>query len=265
MHYKKLLIVIFLFVTIACKQENSKNTNTSADADTVVTNNKTAPAQIITDSLTGKYRGEFGSTTIFLSLNYINLDNSSASGYNIVKGNKRNIKGKVEAKDGILYFNLSEPGDDKHDGVFNFTLDPETLVIEGTWTPNDEKITSAKTLKLNKAKPTSPDDEIEGDWYFGYEVIENNERTDYCNGYIKFKKDGTCMLELHKWDDTSDKEINEVVKGSWEKQNNVLTLYTGKSKILKKNKYTLKYTVENEEFGFGYYYGDNITISNSFF
>lgn len=253
---------LILSATIfSCGAEKTENIINNSDTlpDKQLNNNQ----QIITDSLLGEYRGEFGKTTIFLNLSYINLDNGSASGYNIVRGNRRNIKGNVEEKDGLLYFKLSEPGNHEHDGVFDFTLNPATHEIEGTWTPNDNKVAQARTIKLKKIEKTGPDDMIDGEWFLSYEIINNDEVAEYLQGFITFKKDGTCFIKINKWDEASDRNITEEIKGSWIKENKTVKLDIQKNKILKKQKFVLKYKVESEEFGYGYYFGDNLTISNT--
>ena len=66
-------------------------------------------------------------------------------GHSIVAGNNRPFKGKF-TKEGTNYkADVSEPGDDKYDGKFSFTINIDEaktneIYMEGTWKANDKKL-----------------------------------------------------------------------------------------------------------------------------
>jgi hypothetical protein len=66
----------------------------------------------------------------------------------IVAGNVRPLSGKMT---GTQHFLLSEPGDNKFDGKFDFTFQNDSLI--GTWTANDKKLTvRSRTFRLAQKK-----------------------------------------------------------------------------------------------------------------
>ncbi len=87
------------------------------------------------------------SNKINISINHIK--NDSIYGHSVVAGNSRQFKGKFDEES--LFVKVSEPGDDKCDGVFEFTFYPKSQRIEGKWTANDNKISVTKrTYDLEK-------------------------------------------------------------------------------------------------------------------
>lgn len=77
--------------------------------------------------------------------NKINIALDSISGevlygHSVVAGNIRPFKGTFSLKEGIYTVVAQEPGDNKYDGVFTFTLIPEKGILNGTWTANDKKL-----------------------------------------------------------------------------------------------------------------------------
>ena len=61
-------------------------------------------------------------------------------GHSVVAGNIRPFKGKLTKQGEIYLAECKEPGDDKYDGVFTFTLDPAGESIKGAWVSNDKKL-----------------------------------------------------------------------------------------------------------------------------
>lgn len=134
-----LLLFTILFLS-ACK---NKGNDTEGDAQT----------QDTLTNLYGHWVGEFTAETfknedlknnskINISIKRID-HNLQVTGESIVSGNKRPFKGTVEIVDGTYHFSLQEPGTDKFDGVFEFTIDdkidgPEKLA--GTWTAFNKKL-----------------------------------------------------------------------------------------------------------------------------
>jgi len=60
------------------------------------------------------------------------IEEGIVTGHSVVAGNDRPFTGTIKDSNGIYSFILKEPGDDKYDGTFNFTI--RDSVLEGTWT-----------------------------------------------------------------------------------------------------------------------------------
>ena len=118
------------------------NSVTEEQKDTVATSiEETPPASDINNSLIGEWKGAFGNDQLLINIESIN-DDGSVTGFNIVKNNKRALTGVKNGDE----FELKEPGDDKWDGVFKFTITENTAT--GTWTANNGK--STKQFSLTK-------------------------------------------------------------------------------------------------------------------
>lgn len=111
------------------------------------------------DRCLGSYFGEFEAVEMDYKKNpsYTNkinitlneLSEQSVRGYSIVAGNKRHFFGKFQFKDGKMAVKVSEPGDDKYDGVFDFSIDTTTLSLEGQWLANNRNLAvPSRTYKL---------------------------------------------------------------------------------------------------------------------
>lgn len=101
------------------------------------------------EQLIGSYVGAFGQNMINITI--FKAANGVAEGYSVCAGNFRKIDGTFSTTKGDVYvFSMKEPGDDKYDGKFDFTLIPETKTIEGKWTPFKAEGNSVKKYTLNK-------------------------------------------------------------------------------------------------------------------
>jgi len=72
---------------------------------------------------------------ITLSLDSIRSD--VFFGHSVAAGNIRPFKGTYKVTSGAYAVEASEPGDDKYDGKFSFTIFPKNDSINGTWKAND--------------------------------------------------------------------------------------------------------------------------------
>jgi|JI10StandDraft_1071094.scaffolds.fasta_scaffold536317_1 type II secretory pathway pseudopilin PulG len=107
---------------------------------------ETTPQQAeMTDfsNLIGEWKGEFGDNQLALTIEAINAD-GSVTGFDIVKGNSRPLTGTVTKNGDDYDFELKEPGNDKWDGVFKFSIYGNTA--RGNWTANNGKSTKQFTL-----------------------------------------------------------------------------------------------------------------------
>ena len=84
-----------------------------------------------------KETGEFVySNKITVSLDSIGGD--TFYGHSVDAGNSRPFKGTFKLDKGIYNVNAAEPGDDKYDGKFSFTVYPDS--ITGTWKANNTNL-----------------------------------------------------------------------------------------------------------------------------
>ncbi|MBL7918730.1 MAG: YARHG domain-containing protein [Bacteroidia bacterium] len=106
------------------------------------------------NSLIGFYVGDFEAVVLdekkapsyFNRIN-ISIDsivNEILFGHSVVAGNKRPFKGNFLQKDGTYTSEAKEPGNEKYDGVFTFTINPTTKNISGNWAANDKKLAVTK-------------------------------------------------------------------------------------------------------------------------
>ena len=138
---KNLFYLLLSIVLFSCNSKEKKDLTQKID--------NTQPEEIHTD-LYGSWVGEFivleRDTTRPESEMYSNKINivikkitaSEVLGQSVVAGNSRPLKGKVTTEGNTVHFVLNEPGDDKYDGVFDFEIKNDTLLV-GTWTANNTK------------------------------------------------------------------------------------------------------------------------------
>jgi len=241
----KKLFFAFLFAPaflVSCGGGDDKKTETEK-TDSVKTE-KPVPA-FDSQKLIGEYMGEFGKSTIIISINYISGKNTS--GYNIVRGNRRNIKGTVEAKDNFFHFKMDEPGNDAYDGKFDFSIDTTTLELAGSWKPykEDEKITP-KTYTLKPLEKTvDSTHEFLGDW-FGY---KNDTE-----GTLTLKDDGSFTYKGYYYGEKENLENEFNIKGSWIRNDKKVTLEFDRNPYMTASKMICTYT--KTEYGHALRYQD---------
>lgn len=137
---KNLFCLLLSILLFSC---NSKEKTTTKDTA------EDQPKEIRTD-LYGSYVGDFTvlerDTTRPEKENHINKINivikkittSKVTGQSIVAGNSRPLTGEMTVEGNTVHFILKEPGDDKNDGVFDFEIKNDTLLV-GTWIANNTK------------------------------------------------------------------------------------------------------------------------------
>jgi len=98
--------------------------------------------------LYGYWVGAFGKNKINIAIAY--TDSDSIYGHSVCAGNFRPIKGTIKSVGpGAYKINMLEPGDDKYDGEFKFTIDVDKKELSGTWKPYKNTV-SAKEYTLKK-------------------------------------------------------------------------------------------------------------------
>ena len=65
-------------------------------------------------------------------------------GHSVVAGNIRPFSGTYLLEEGNYVATCREPGNDRYDGVFVFTIYPENGTLTGTWTANDHTLAVSK-------------------------------------------------------------------------------------------------------------------------
>ncbi|GAB4412905.1 MAG: hypothetical protein OHK0039_19250 [Bacteroidia bacterium] len=101
------------------------------------------------NQLIGYWTGAFGKNKITLAL--AEAYGGKAAGHSVCAGNYRPVTGEMrDLGNGRYAFDLREPGDDRYDGRFSFTIDLGAGSLDGSWTPFQAQGNSAKTFSLKK-------------------------------------------------------------------------------------------------------------------
>ncbi len=197
------LLPLALATAVSCgndasdpKKQNTTETEEAAYVD---------PGTFDFDTLCGIYSGKFGNNELRLVINY--ASEGHAVGYNIVKGLQRNISGKVKLLPETVELELSEPGDDKNDGVFKLSMNRSTLIFTGTWIPNNKQL-KPKTFSLDRYLEPVTEDEITSAniaYYLNY-------IGDTSGNFLAFEDDGYCTYEHYPGGNFDQKEE---INGTW--------------------------------------------------
>lgn len=197
------------------------------------------------DTLKGNYFGDFGGSTIRLTINYVS--NKQVVGYNIYKGLMRNISGHVEETMEELVLNMAEPGDNPYDGNFKLSVNRETLKFSCIWEPLDTKL-KAKTFTLTKLKKLDYDDFNHKDpitndnFKFFYDHVADTVADVY------FEHDGLVRYEYYPNTGNPDgrSEQLSVIKGDWIVKEGKLFIDWEENPIFSKRKSSFKMVKESE-------------------
>ncbi len=146
----KIILVFFLFFSvISCK---NKATVDAKEGETKTGDKQLTAQEVVKkvyDKILGSFVGSFADNKITMLIS--KAEGDSVAGRSIVGGNDRPFAGLVSLKDGVYTITAKEPGDDKHDGTFNVTIDEaNNEIVKGNWVPFDEKITSKKEFVLQR-------------------------------------------------------------------------------------------------------------------
>lgn len=156
-----------------------------------------------TQSFLGTYQGKLGKSVVTVVINYIN--GNIVSGYDIVKGVRRNLNGKLEDKGSTADFDLSDPGDNASDGHYRFTLDTLKHSLTGDWKPLHAGKFPEASLNLKRRK----DAEEKGNDYGILETWQGGKKGGP-EGILSFDDDGLCQFEYYKNDQDSIDQINTI-------------------------------------------------------
>ncbi|MEO8666197.1 MAG: YARHG domain-containing protein [Ignavibacteria bacterium] len=164
-------IILLLCITVILNSCNSEKKivpgeakNEASESPRPTSTNNIGTKSEVSDTnknLYGYYTGEFLAVEYDDSKEYtysnvitVSIDSIVGSmlyGHSIVAGNDRPFKGMYENKNGVYSAEVSEPGDDKYDGVFYFSIDPASQKISGTWKSNSKDVyVTKRQYDLNK-------------------------------------------------------------------------------------------------------------------
>ncbi len=168
------------------------------------------------------------------------IEGESISGRSIVAGNDRPFSGTITPfKDdsGKFSVQVKEPGDDKYDGSFSFTLDPHEEILKGTWDANDDKlaVTKRKYKLEKKAFKYDRNLELEGLDYtelYGTYNEYTNESEGLTNG-VSSKNASAVLL--------TKKDVENLHKGDLEVMRNAIYARHGYSFKNRKMRYVFNY------------------------
>lgn len=151
---KYFLLAAVTLMAINCNNEKTsdeKNKETTTVADKPAAPQTTAALQAELkpyDKFLGSFVGPFGDNKITMLITRVTKD--SVSGRTIVGGNDRPFTGTYLKKDNVYEFKAKEPGDDKHDGDFTWTMtEDKSDVVSGNWVPYAKEL-KAKDFTLNR-------------------------------------------------------------------------------------------------------------------
>jgi hypothetical protein len=149
------------------------------------------------------------------------IEEEKVIGHTVVAGNDRPFKGTIKKENGIFYFEVKEPGDNKYDGVFTFQIKDNLL---GIWKAFQNIDISKRKYKLERR-------------VFNYDpniMLENNTR------FVDWKKNADDIPNKSKNNKNEEDEGPDPSEGSYYASATALIF-----KINASNKLLTKKEVEN--------------------
>ena len=167
---KKLLYIATAFIALSCGDSKEKEVIETASnvvnkhngtevysGDTAIVS---APSQ---EGIECSYVGDFEAVEVKpersyryankITISVDSLRDNKVFGHSVVAGNQRPFTGTYTLMKGkgLYTITATEPGDDKYDGKFNFYINQNDRVLEGTWVANNSKLeVSQRKYKLIK-------------------------------------------------------------------------------------------------------------------
>jgi hypothetical protein len=225
MRYRLTLAALLLTGVIAFMACNNAGKGKPDKVDSIPKKDSVAPSLADSSVATvenetrflGIYTGDFDGSPISIVLNYIS--GGHASGYNIHKGLKRNIRGNIAPAGSMLKFILDEPGNNKYDGRFDFYIDTATLSGRGKWTAMVDTTIKAKNFTISKKKKEE------------YDPLNSMMMDSLSNQTIWLKEDGSCEFAYYQHDSTKTAQ-QATILGNWtQKGDSVLVFWQKNEKF----------------------------------
>ena len=172
-YLNKLVFLLMLVVFFACGKKSEQNTeqkNTNSPGNTTEQKNTGSETKSETKTnrlpVIGSYTGGFTASVFDDTKSYVyenritvfidSLAGDMMYGRSVVAGNNRPFNGKFTKEGSNYKAEVTEPGDDKYDGKFNFTVkideaNTNEIYMEGKWQANDKKLdVTERTYNLYK-------------------------------------------------------------------------------------------------------------------
>lgn len=155
---KTLIILIAICFVASCGKISESTASITGNPDSSLTNyEKTnqndefqSDAKYQNSPVLGTYTGGFEASVFNEKRDYVYenritisidaLNGDTLTGHSIVAGNNRPFKGKFKEEGKLFKVEAAEPGDDKYDGKFSFTIDPDKNTVAGIWKSNDKNL-----------------------------------------------------------------------------------------------------------------------------
>ena len=174
MKTKLLLLFVMLCFIVSCGKKKEEESNTSGN--TTNSGNTNSETKSGSESKTetksksspviGSYSGGFTASVYNDKKDYVyenritvfidSLAGEMMYGHSVVAGNNRPFSGKFTKEGSNYKAEVNEPGDDKYDGKFTFTVKIDEaktneIYLEGKWISNDKKLdVTERTYNLYK-------------------------------------------------------------------------------------------------------------------
>jgi hypothetical protein len=127
MYMKRVNVIALMLICFLLSCNNQQQAG-----DSLVANSEATTLMDV--NLLGSFVGSFGDNKITLLITKTTGD--SVSGRSIVGGYDRPFSGNVNRSKGVYHILVNEPGDEKHDGIFTFSIDSKTPdELKGNWAP----------------------------------------------------------------------------------------------------------------------------------
>ncbi|MEM6800045.1 MAG: YARHG domain-containing protein [Bacteroidota bacterium] len=136
------------------------------------------------------------SNRITISIN--RMEEGKVFGHSVVAGNIRPFEGKVETDaEGNLVVEAKEPGDDRYDGTFQFSILKNNASVEGKWIANDKNLSvTERSYTLRKTLfDYDPDLELPGEVSYDglYDTWEGDEAEILTSAVTEFNASKTLL------------------------------------------------------------------------
>lgn len=152
-----IMLIAICFVASCGKVSDSSASIANNAGGTPTPNEKTvqgdkasSDAKYKNSPVLGTYTGGFEASVFNEKRDYVyenritisidSLSDDVVTGRSIVAGNDRPFKGNFKPEGKLFKVEAAEPGDDKYDGKFSFTIDPDNKTVAGTWKANDKNL-----------------------------------------------------------------------------------------------------------------------------
>ena len=119
-----------------------------------------------------------------INLSIDTIFGDSVIGHSVVAGNRRPFRGTISLENERYKFDVVEPGDDKYDGTFQFSISLKDSIIRGSWAAYKEVKTSFRKFELKKTRFVyNPDAKLE-DVYYDWSKVKSKKILDEDEEYL---------------------------------------------------------------------------------